>query len=190
MILTLVTTINWRVAKKILLGKYVSCRWFFLFFELPVSWVLSFISCGKKYTTRYDWENLSKTGKEKISDHLILATPKLRIVIRVTSGIGWRDLGNAAWSVISRATASGGEQDSQRFRDHVVLKASAQQSAYQDRIPPQVLGNLTYTSAQFVQTLLICIHNWCCFYHFVRNSLLALLEAVCARIGVHNDFPR
>jgi len=23
--------------------------------------------------------------------------------------------------------------------------------------------------------------DWCCFYHFVRNSLVALLEALCAR---------
>ena len=26
----------------------------------------------------------------------------------------------------------------------------------------------------------IHIHDWCCFYYFVRNSLVALLEALCA----------
>jgi len=25
------------------------------------------------------------------------------------------------------------------------------------------------------------INDWCCFYYFVRNSLVALLEALCAR---------
>jgi len=30
----------------------------------------------------------------------------------------------------------------------------------------------------------ICVYmiDWCCFYYFVRNSLVALLEAPCARI--------
>ena len=27
-----------------------------------------------------------------------------------------------------------------------------------------------------------CLVGWCCFYYFVRNSLVALLEALCARI--------
>ena len=27
-----------------------------------------------------------------------------------------------------------------------------------------------------------CVYDWCCFYYFVRNSLVALLEALCARI--------
>ena len=27
-----------------------------------------------------------------------------------------------------------------------------------------------------------CMIDWCCFYYFVKNSLVALLEALCARI--------
>jgi len=38
-------------------------------------------------------------------------------------------------------------------------------------------------STHDVSTLLgLCCIDWCCFYHFVRNSLVALLEALCAQI--------
>jgi len=30
--------------------------------------------------------------------------------------------------------------------------------------------------------LILSLIDWCCFYYFVRNSLVALLEALCARI--------
>jgi len=30
--------------------------------------------------------------------------------------------------------------------------------------------------------------DWCCFYYFVRNSLVALLEALCARKRYRVDF--
>ena len=40
--------------------------------------------------------------------------------------------------------------------------------------------------------LCICVCNsvidWCCFYYFVRNSLVALLEALCACLN-HNTLP-
>jgi len=43
----------------------------------------------------------------------------------------------------------------------------------------------TYIHAYMHAHVHIHIHvhlDWCCFYYFVRNSLVALLEALCARI--------
>jgi len=58
--------------------------------------------------------------------------------------------------------------------------------------PSLILENLSQTSQVMSQKTsgfdsslsLMCIIDWCCFYYFVRNSLVALLEALCeGRVG-------
>ena len=63
--------------------------------------------------------------------------------------------------------------------------------AWPRRLPVTEILNHHFSRKFFV----LCTHirmyfvhtykfDWCCFYYFVRNSLVALLEALCARIYV------
>jgi len=40
----------------------------------------------------------------------------------------------------------------------------------------------TYEKGHWIEVVPCLLFVWCCFYYFVRNSLIALLEALCARI--------
>ena len=51
-----------------------------------------------------------------------------------------------------------------------------------------ILNGIQFTK-HFIEFVLVetnevvrSLIDWCCFYYFVRNSLIALLEALCARI--------
>ena len=50
---------------------------------------------------------------------------------------------------------------------------------YKVRIVSCIAELLQMLGLAFLELFVI---DWCCFYYFVRNSLVALLEALCARI--------